>query len=151
MMAYVSTFFMGLLFAVGLGVSGMTRPEKVIGFLDLTGNWDPSLAFVMGGALMVNGIAWRFIKPRGRSYFGDPFSLPRSQQVDVRLIAGATLFGMGWGVGGICPGPALTSLAFFSPGVVVFVTAMTLGMVVGNAARPQTSEARPKTGEVGVR
>lgn len=134
-MARFSAFLMGVLFALGLGVSGMTQPQKVMGFLDLTGDWDPALAFVMGGALIVNGMAWRFLKGRGHSLFAGAFSLPQKTRIDGRLLLGAGLFGVGWGIGGLCPGPALTSLAFFSPEIIFFVVAMTFGMLIGNALR----------------
>lgn len=146
-MARFSSFLMGLLFAVGLGLSGMTLPEKVIGFLDLTGKWDPALAFVMGGALLVNAVAWRWTQPRGRAWFGGTLSLPLKNQVDAPLLLGAALFGIGWGVGGICPGPALTSLAFLSPGLVIFVITMTVGMFVGNLLRPAVTVAPTPVGQ----
>lgn len=135
-MARFSAFLMGFVFALGLGLSGMTLPAKVIGFLDVTGDWDPALAFVMGGALVVNALAWRLTRPRGRAWFGGNLSLPLKKQVDARLLVGAALFGIGWGIGGICPGPALTSLVFLSPGMVIFVIMMTVGMFVGNLLRP---------------
>ncbi len=146
-MARFSAFFMGLVFAIGLGLSGMTLPSKVIGFLDVTGDWDPALAFVMGGALMVNALAWRLTQPRGRAWFGGDLSLPRNKQVDARLLIGAALFGIGWGVGGICPGPALTSLVFLSPGMVIFVITMTVGMFVGNLLRPAVTAAVDLVGQ----
>jgi len=119
----------GLLFAIGLAVSGMTQPAKVIGFLDFFGNWDPALLFVMGGAVVVNGIALRFILRRPKPVFGQAFQLPTRKDLDARLIGGAALFGIGWGLGGYCPGPALVSLPALGTPVLVFVAAMLVGMV----------------------
>ncbi|MGL5335249.1 MAG: DUF6691 family protein, partial [Enterovibrio sp.] len=100
----------GLIFGVGLLISGMANPAKVIGFLDITHVWDPSLAFVMGGAISVGFVAFRLVKKRSHSVFGGAINLPTSKQIDKRLIGGAILFGIGWGLAGICPGPALVLL-----------------------------------------
>ena len=109
-MKRVSAFACGLIFAIGLGLAGMTQPAKVIGFLDLTGAWDPSLAFVMGGAVLVGLIAFPLILARRRPWLGGRFALPERNDIDAPLVAGAALFGMGWGLSGYCPGPALVSL-----------------------------------------
>ena len=118
----------GVLFGAGLLISGMTRPQKVIGFLDLFGAWDASLMFVMVGAIAVHFVAYRLIRGRSAPLLAPKFSLPTRRDVDLRLIAGAALFGVGWGLGGYCPGPAVTSLATSTTAVLVFVGAMLLGM-----------------------
>lgn len=120
----------GLLFGLGLAISGMISPGKVIGFLDLAGNWDPSLAFVMGGGVLVTIIAFRFILKRETPLFGGRFSLPTKTDVDKRLALGAVLFGIGWGLGGLCPGPAISSLAYGNAKILVFVTAMIGGILI---------------------
>ncbi|TNE40664.1 MAG: YeeE/YedE family protein [Alphaproteobacteria bacterium] len=123
----------GILFGFGLALSGMVSPGKVIGFLDLTGNWDPSLAFVMGGGLIVTLVSFRLILKRSQPLFGGSFSLPNRKDIDTRLVAGAALFGLGWGLGGLCPGPALSSLAYGNIKIFVFVIAMAVGILIGKA------------------
>jgi len=124
------SFGSGLLFAFGLGLSGMTQPAKVVGFLDFAGNWDPSLAFVMLGAIGVHTILSRFILHRPAPFFATTFSVPTRNDVDPKLIGGAALFGAGWGLGGFCPGPALTSVGTGSFTVLIFVGAMIAGMML---------------------
>jgi uncharacterized membrane protein YedE/YeeE len=121
-----------VLFGVGLVVSGMTQPAKVIGFLDVGGAWDPSLMFVMVGAIGVHAIAWRFIKRAPQPLLGDTFQVPASAAIDARLLVGAGLFGVGWGLSGICPGPGLVALANTSSAVVTFVGAMVVGMAIAS-------------------
>jgi len=119
----------GLLFALGLGISGMTQPAKVTGFLDFAGRWDASLAFVMVGAIAVNLTVFRvFVRRRQTSLSGEIFRLPTKRDIDGRLVAGAAIFGIGWGLGGYCPGPGLTSLATMGFGPLVFVLAMAAGI-----------------------
>jgi len=120
----------GVLFGLGLGISGMTDPRKVIGFLDVTGSWDPSLAFVMGGALAVHGIGNRLVRKRPKPIFSSAFGLPPFSAIDGRLIGGAVLFGVGWGLAGYCPGPAVVSAASGAPGALVFVGTMAVGMLI---------------------
>ncbi|XXR71520.1 DUF6691 family protein [Sorangium sp. So ce388] len=133
----------GALFAVGLGVSGMTQPSRVIGFLDVAGDWDPSLAFVMAGAISVHFLAYRALRrQQGAAARGGPARAPRfplladrvvvptRTDLDARLFAGAALFGVGWGLAGYCPGPALVSLATGSHAVLAFVAAMAAGMAI---------------------
>jgi uncharacterized membrane protein YedE/YeeE len=120
----------GLLFGLGLAVSQMVNPQKVQAFLDVTGDWDPSLALVMGGALAVTAIAFRLVLRRKTPVFGGRFALPAGGRIDRRLLAGAAIFGAGWGLAGYCPGPALAALS--RPGVesIVFVIAMLAGSLL---------------------
>lgn len=123
-------FACGLLFALGLAISGMTHPSKVLAFLDFTGAWDPSLAFVMGGGVLVNVLLFRTAFRRGAPLLARTFALPDKSAIDGRLVGGAALFGVGWGLGGFCPGPAVVSLAGGAAPVVVFVAAMLAGMAL---------------------
>ncbi len=122
--------FSGALFGLGLAVSGMVDPAKVIGFLDVAGDWDPTLAFVMGGALLVTIPTFRLILKRSRPVLADDFALPTKSSLDARLLGGSALFGVGWGLSGFCPGPAVTALATGLPVVFAFVAAMVAGMAV---------------------
>ena len=126
----LSAFGVGLLFGLGLIVSGMTDPGKVIGFLDLAGAWDPSLALVMGGAILVGVFAFAAARRRVTSVLGGAMQLPTTRGIDRRLIAGSLLFGAGWGLAGFCPGPALVSMAAGQSKAMAFVLAMLLGMVL---------------------
>lgn len=125
-----ATFAAGALFALGLGLSGMTDPRNVLAFLDVSGRWDPSLALVMGGAIGVHALAARRLRRRAAPLGESRFSLLRVPRVDGRLLAGAALFGLGWGVAGFCPGPAIVSLVTLSPSTLAFVGAMVAAMVV---------------------
>jgi uncharacterized protein len=120
----------GMLFGLGLALSGMVDPAKVQGFLDVTGLWDPTLAFVMLGALMVTTPAFRWVLRRPGPWFASGFSLPTRTDLDGRLILGAALFGIGWGLGGLCPGPAIADLIIGNAGIYLFVAAMLLGAVL---------------------
>ena len=122
------TFFAGIVFAVGLGISGMTNPAKVIGFLDVTGAWDPSLAFVMGGAIGIHVLVAQWAKKAQRPLWADAFVLPTRADIDGRLLAGAALFGLGWGTAGYCPGPALVSLVGLTTGALTFCASMIAGI-----------------------
>jgi uncharacterized membrane protein YedE/YeeE len=123
-------FTVGLVFGLGLMLSGMTDPGKVIGFLDLFGAWDPSLALVMGGAVVVGMIAFALAKRRTTTFLGGALHLPDSRDIDLRLVGGSILFGAGWGLAGFCPGPAIVSLGAGQPKAAVFVLAMLVGMLV---------------------
>lgn len=125
-----SVFLSGLLFGLGLIISGMINPAKVIGFLDITGNWDPSLLLVMGAGLAVTTPAFHFILKTGQPLFSTAFFLPVRTDIDGKLIAGAALFGIGWGMAGLCPGPALTAITSLNSSIVIFVVAMIAGMVL---------------------
>lgn len=120
----------GLVFAIGLIVSGMSNPAKVIGFLDLAGKWDPSLVLVMAGAIAVSFVPFQRATRRSRSVLGEPVRLPTANDIDRRLVLGALTFGAGWGLAGYCPGPALASLLSGSAKPVVFVAAMIGGMLL---------------------
>lgn len=126
----VVAFFCGLLFGAGLIVSQMSNPAKVIAFLDITGNWDPSLAFVMGGAVGVFGVLYRLVLRQQAPLFNARFVVPESRDIDGALVVGALVFGIGWGLGGFCPGPAIVSAAFGDPRVWAFVGAMVTSMAV---------------------
>ena len=126
----ISEFVVGLLFGIGLILSGMTDPGKVLGFLDLFGAWDPSLALVMGGAILVGVGAFAVAKKRTATFLGGALQLPTSNDIDKRLVVGGLLFGVGWGLAGFCPGPALVSLGSGQPKALVFVLAMLAGMLV---------------------
>lgn len=127
-MPILTAFFVGLVFGIGLIVSGMTAPAKVLGFLDLAGDWDPSLAFVMAGAILVGLLAFRIAGRRERSLLGEPMRLPTAARIDRRLLLGALAFGAGWGLAGYCPGPALASLALGGVKPLIFTLAMVAGM-----------------------
>lgn len=127
-MHILMSFGAGLVFGLGLILSGMTNPAKVLGFLDLAGHWDPSLAFVMGGAISVGTIAFYFAKDRTKALLGDVMRMPTATQIDRRLVLGGLTFGAGWGLAGYCPGPALTSLAQGGSQPAIFVVAMVAGM-----------------------
>jgi uncharacterized protein len=126
----IVALFSGMLFGLGLAVSGMVNPAKIIGFLDVAGDWDPTLAFVMGGALLVTAPAFRLILKRPRPILADGFALPTKSALDVRLLGGAALFGVGWGLSGFCPGPAVTALATGLAPVFAFVASMMAGMAL---------------------
>jgi uncharacterized membrane protein YedE/YeeE len=125
----IAEFVVGLLFGLGLMLSGMTDPGKVIGFLDLFGTWDPSLALVMGGAIMVGFFAFTVAKKRTSNFLGGALRLPTQMDLDKKLVIGSVLFGAGWGLAGFCPGPALVSMADGQPKALVFVLAMLVGML----------------------
>ena len=123
-------FITGLIFGLGLILSGMADPAKVIGFLNITGTWNPSLAFVMGGAILIAAIAFHFAETRSKALLGDVMRLPTARQIDRRLVLGGLVFGVGWGLAGYCPGPALASLANGGSKPLIFVVAMIAGMAI---------------------
>ncbi|WP_296657169.1 YeeE/YedE family protein [Paraburkholderia sp.] len=129
-MKVVNAFVSGLVFGVGLILSGMANPAKVLGFLDLAGHWDPSLAFVMAGAIALGALGYRFARTRRTSVLGAPMHLPTATRVDFRLVGGSLLFGAGWGLAGFCPGPALVNVGSGQPGAWLFVAAMLAGMAL---------------------
>lgn len=140
-MANFVAFISGLLFALGLGISGMTDPRKVQSFLDVTGNWDPSLAFVMVGAIPVVMVAHRVLLRRRTTWLGQAPSLPTKTTIDRPLVIGSMLFGMGWGLGGYCPAPAITSLPTAGLPVLVFTAAMVTGMALFHAVQRRRAQS----------
>jgi uncharacterized protein len=132
-MAVLASLLAGLVFGIGLIISGMADPDKVLGFLDLAGAWDPSLALVMAGAIGVGLVAFAVARRRARSLLGAPMHLPTATQIDRRLVGGSLLFGVGWGLAGFCPGPALVALGMGSRQALVFVVAMLAGMALFEA------------------
>jgi uncharacterized membrane protein YedE/YeeE len=141
----IASFGCGLIFGVGLLISGMTEPEKVLGFLDVFGDWDATLAFVMAGGAAVTTIGYALARRRGTPMLASKFQWPTRSDIDTPLVVGAMLFGVGWGLVGICPGPALVNLAGLSQPILVFVAAMALGMLGYERYRtPAASRATPE-------
>lgn len=134
LIAILSAAAAGVIFGVGLGISGMSRPTKVLAFLDVTGAWDPSLAFVMMGAIGVHCLAVVVAKRRERTALGGIFHWPKPAAIDKPLLVGAAVFGVGWGLGGFCPGPGLLAAASGNAAAILFVVAMIAGMVARHAA-----------------
>jgi len=141
---YFAPLFCGTLFGAGLAMSGMTDVSRVIGFLDIFGNWDPTLAFVMGGGLLVTIPFFQLgLRRLQAPVFTIEFNLPMQTDLDIKLIGGAMLFGVGWGIVGLCPGPAIASIAYLKPELFYFLTAMFLGMFLADIAE---SKLRPVLG-----
>ena len=138
-MKTISYFLLGVLFAAGLLISGMTQPLKVIGFLDVAGAWDPALMLVMGGAVLVTFIGYRWVLKRPTPVLASGFDLPKVTKIDPRLMTGAAMFGLGWGLVGFCPGPAIVALASGSSDVMIFVGAMIVGFVIIDVVAPRTA------------
>jgi uncharacterized membrane protein YedE/YeeE len=128
-MKNVLALISGLVFGFGLILSGMANPAKVIGFLDIAGSWDPSLAFVMGGAIAIGFFAFKYAETRDTTFLGEELNLPRNNTIDKRLIGGSLVFGAGWGLGGFCPGPGLVSLGMGYSGGIIFALSMVVGML----------------------
>ena len=126
----ISALFAGLVFGLGLTISEMINPAKVLAFLDILGNWDPSLAFVMGAALVVTAIGYRLVWARPQPVFADRFQVPGNRTLDARLAAGAILFGIGWGLVGLCPGPAISALTIGGAPILIFIAAMAAGVII---------------------
>ena len=143
MLRILASLFCGVLFGLGLAVSQMINPAKVIGFLDVTGNWDPSLALVMLGAVSVMGVAQLLILRRSAPLLEPRFQLPRDTAIDTRLIAGSAVFGIGWGLSGFCPGPAIASIPLGDPKVLVFVLAIVAGSVLYRVRPEQRAADTP--------
>ncbi len=129
-MASFAAFFAGVLFAVGLIVGGMTQPSKVVGFLDVTGAWDPSLAFVMGGALAVYGVAYRLIRRRPAPVAAPEFRVSERTDIPAKVLVGSTLFGVGWGISGFCPGPGVVAAGSGMSQALVFLPAVVVGILL---------------------
>ena len=140
-MIIITSLFAGLIFGLGLIISGMTDPAKVIGFLDVTGQWNYSLAFVMLGAISVSFFAFRIAKSTSKTVLGQPILIPSNSEIDTRLVMGSICFGVGWGLAGYCPGPAIASIATgIKP--IIFVVSMLLGMVVYQVLQTISSRKR---------
>ena len=137
--AVMSSYSSGLLFGLGLGISGMTDANKVIAFLTLDSSWNPALMLVMAGAIGIHLALYKFITNKEQPLFDSTFHIPTNRQINSKLVIGSLLFGLGWGMGGICPGPGLVSLFSFNMNVVVFVTAMLVGMFVFKMMQPKTT------------
>ena len=131
----LTSLLAGLVFGLGLTISGMVNPQKVLSFLDIAGAWDPSLLLVMGAAVTVTFIGYQLILKRSKPLVGSSFQVPTAKHIDRPLILGAIFFGLGWGLSGLCPGPALAALSTFSTEALVFVTTMSIGMVLGKKAK----------------
>jgi len=140
-MLSLASFACGLLFGIGLVLSGMTQPAKVLGFLDIFGQWDATLAFVMGGALIVSSLGYALARRFGQPVLGTTLHWPTRKDIDAPLVIGSLLFGIGWGLIGLCPGPALVDLASLSPPVIGFVVAMAVGMIAHDAWRARKLSA----------
>jgi len=137
----LASLLAGLVFGLGLIVSGMANPEKVLGFLDIAGLWDPSLAFVMGGAIIVGLVAFTVARKRTLSFLGFNMKLPANNRIEKRLVIGSMMFGVGWGIAGFCPGPALVALGAGEMKAVVFVVSMVVGMLLFELFERKAGEA----------
>ncbi|KAE8437005.1 DUF6691 family protein [Vreelandella piezotolerans] len=135
LMGYIA----GLIFGLGLTISGMTDPARVLGFLDIAGAWDPTLMFVLGGAVVTNFIGYRLVLRRPHPFFGERFQLPTRQDLDIRLISGASLFGIGWGLSGYCPGPAFASIIGISAPLFAMLVTMVMGWFLARAIPTKTA------------
>ena len=141
-MLILNALLAGLIFSAGLIVSGMANPAKVLGFLDLAGHWDPSLMFVMAGAIAVGSVGFAFARRLKRSLLDAPMSLPGATRIDRRLLAGSAMFGAGWGLAGFCPGPALVSAGSGEFKAMLFVIAMLVGMKIFALIEQRTAQTR---------
>ena len=144
-MQLLAALLCGLVFGSGLYISGMMQPAKVLAFLDVLGDWDPSLLVVMVAALLVAGLGYAWMRRRGQPVVAAQMAWPTRRDIDTPLVVGAMLFGIGWGLSGLCPGPALANLATFAPRAIVFVIAMAAGMVLWDLWQRR----RPTNGRVG--
>jgi uncharacterized membrane protein YedE/YeeE len=147
----VIAFACGVVFALGLGIGGMTRPDRVLAFLDVAGAWDPRLALVMLGAIAVYAPVYRLALSRPAPLFAPAFDLPTRRAVDAQLVGGALLFGLGWGLAGLCPGPALTALASGEPAAAGFVAAMLVGLAAARLRSASTSRRGAGAARLGAR
>ncbi|MCE8007503.1 DUF6691 family protein [Aestuariivita sp.] len=144
-MRLILSYVIGLVFGLGISISGMANPAKVLNFFDIAGNWDPSLAFVMGGALVVTALGYRFVLRRPAPLIDTAFHLPTRRDLDAPLILGSGVFGIGWGIAGFCPGGALPALGTGRSEVVIFVAAMLAGIVLAKAVRGALAARTPST------
>jgi uncharacterized membrane protein YedE/YeeE len=142
-MRLLSAFLVGLIFGVGIAISGMINPAKVLNFFDIAGTWDPSLIFVMGGALITTFLGYRFVLRRPAPLLEPKFMLPTARDIDARLIGGSAVFGLGWGIAGFCPGAALPALGSGKWEVVAFVVALIAGIWVARMAQARSAGRAP--------
>ncbi len=147
MTKHVLIYLIGLTFGLGISISGMANPAKVINFFDFAGTWDPSLAFVMGGAVTVAFIGYRLVFRRAAPIWGKGFSLPGTRQIDARLIGGSLVFGIGWGIAGFCPGGALPALGTGRSEVFIFVVALVAGILLAKALQRVSARKKPKAAQ----
>ena len=139
MIRLIAAVVSGCIFGVGLAIAGMLNPAKVVGFLDFFGNWDPSLAFVMAGGIMVNLLGLRFVLKRPAPFLCDKFYMPTVKSIDRPLVIGSLIFGVGWGLAGLCPGPVISSLTLNPSGMVPFLAVLIGGLLVGRAVAGRLS------------
>lgn len=142
----ISAFAIGLVFGIGILVSGMANPAKVLNFFDIAGTWDPSLAFVMGGALIVTAIGFRLVLSQSHPLLAGGFSLPTKRDIDVRLLGGAAIFGVGWGIAGFCPGGVVPALGLGRSEPAIFVAALVAGMLIVRLIETARTRAAPSAG-----
>lgn len=147
-MRLISALLIGLVFGVGVTIAGMSNPAKVLNFFDVAGTWDPSLAFVMAGALAVTAIGYRLVLRRPAPVFGDRFQIPTRRDLDLRLLGGSAVFGVGWGIAGFCPGGALPALGTGRGDVLMFVAAVVVGIAIARVAT-KAGAGFPAGGSVG--
>jgi uncharacterized membrane protein YedE/YeeE len=138
-MKLIVTYLIGLVFGIGISISGMANPAKVLNFFDVAGTWDPSLAFVMGGALVVAFIGYKLVLKRPAPLFEANFNVPTSRAIDARLVGGSAVFGIGWGIAGFCPGGALPALGTGNIDVLIFTAALVAGILIARAAQAATA------------
>ena len=138
-MPMVFSILAGMIFGAGLTLSDMVNPARILNFLDVAGSWDPTLIFVMAGGLAITTLGYRFVFRRKSPLFADKFNLPTQRQIDLPLVGGAALFGVGWGLAGICPGPALTDVATLEPKIFLYIAAMLVGMMVARVFQGRLS------------
>ena len=137
-MQFLVAFAIGLIFGIGIILGGMANPAKVLNFFDIAGTWDPSLAFVMGGALVTTAIGYRFVLKRPAPLLSDMFHIPTLRSLDLRLVAGSATFGIGWGLAGFCPGGVLPAIGTLNPSVLIFAAAMIGGILIARAIQART-------------
>ena len=141
MLRILSTYLIGLVFGIGIMISGMANPAKVLNFFDIAGTWDASLIFVMGGALVTTGLGYLFVLKRPMPVFDAKFHLPTKRELDIKLIGGSAVFGIGWGIAGFCPGGALPAIGTLNPAVLAFVAAMLVGIFGAKALQKRGAVA----------
>ncbi len=140
-MRFIFASISGLIFGFGLALAGMLNPSKVQGFLDIFGVWDPSLAFVMGGGIMVNAIGYYFVLKRDKPLFAEKFAIPTTKRIDKNLLIGSVIFGIGWGLAGLCPGPVISNVLLQPQDALIFLIIMIFGLYLGRRVRNQNTNS----------